>query len=214
MLHLRFTPYDISGYTFDFLKSYDKYIVARELLDDSGNNLLHYHILITTDYGIKSVRDAAKLALHILASGRGKNNKFYALVPDWRDMDYIVKYYDIIVSKGYTESELLNSAVSGKKKYLDKVERTELRGEKAPAVPPKPPKIPFQQAVIASAAADWAKYKRESSAIDTDQLKKYVCLAMREHGKGINVYLVKEICYAILFDDLDYREMVLNKIVL
>lgn len=216
MFHLRFTPYDISGYTFDFLKSYDKYIIAREHYDDEGNALLHYHILIDTDLKVKSVRDAAKMYLKIPPAGKGKNNKYYALIEDWRDVDYITKYYDFIDTKGFSQGELLSSAVSGKSKYLDKVKVTELSGDKAPAVPlqNKEPKVPFQQAVIASAAADWAKYKRESQNIDIDELKKFVCAAMREHGKGINVYLVKEICYAVLFDDLDYREYVLNKIVL
>jgi len=216
MFHLRFTPYDISGYTFDFLKCYDKYIVAREQHDDEGNPLLHYHILIDTDLKVKSIRDAAKLHLKIPPSGKGKNNKYYALIDDWRDMDYITKYYDFIVTKGYTQVELLDSAVSGKFKYLDKVKGTELSGEKAPAVPPtkKEVKLPFQIAVISSAQADWYNYKRNNTNIDIDKLKGFVCAAMREYGKGINVYLVKELCYAILFDDGDYKEYVLNKIVL
>lgn len=216
MFHLRFTPYDISGYTFDFLKCYDKYIVAREQHDDEGNPLLHYHILIDTDLKVKSIRDAAKQHLKIPPAGQGKNNKYYALIEDWRDMDYITKYYDFIVTKGYDQAELLDSAVSGKFKYLDKVKATELSGDKAPAAPPtkKEVKLPFQQAVIASAMADWYNYKRDNTNVNHDKLKEFVCVAMCQHGKGINVYLVKEICYHILFTDMDYKEYVLSKIVL
>jgi len=219
MLHLRFTPYDISGYTFDFLELLShKYIVAREDTDDDGNPLLHYHILIDTEYGIKSVRDAAKTALKIPPAGRGKNNAFYALIPDWKDPGYICKYNDVIRQKGYTEKEILDYVISGKKRYLDKVKEVELSGEKAPAAPsPKKPKpVPFQQAVIADAAADWYAYKRkcneEREIIDISMVCDFICSAMVKNGRGINQYLVKELAFAVLHEDLDYRQIVINRV--
>jgi len=218
MFHLRYTPYDISGYTFNFLFFYDKFIVAKELYDDSGNELLHYHILVDDeDLGEKTLRDAAKANFKIPPAGRGKNNKYYALFIDWKDPGYICKYNDIIHSKGYSEKEVMEFVISGKKRYLDKVKVVELSGEVAPATPPKPKvvKVPFQQAVIADAAADWYNYKRDTDkTIDVQVLKRFVCNAMRKHGRGINQYLVKELAYAVLYDDLDYREFVLNKIIL
>lgn len=210
MFHLRFTPYDISGYTFVFLENYSHYIVAYEDKDKKGNPTQpHYHVLIDTDYGEKSVRDAIKLNLKIPKSSRGKNNAYYCLETEWRDPGYVCKYNDIRNSKGYSEKEIMEFVISGKNKYLRKVEEVELSGEKAPAAPPK---IPFQQAVIADAAADWYNYKRENADPDIQELKKFVCDSMRKHGRGINQYLVKELAYAVLYDDLDYRDYVLNKI--
>lgn len=75
---------------------------------------------------------------------------------------------------------------------------------------------PYQQVVIADAAERWYAYKREckekNEAPDRQQLKLFVCLAMRAVSKGINPYQIKELAYAVLFDDLEYREFVLNKI--
>lgn len=220
MFHLRFTPYDISGYTFDFLEKYEKYIIAKEEIDDNGNPLLHYHVLVETSYDVQSLRNDAKASLKIPKSGRGKNNKYYAILADWKDPGYICKYNDIQKSKGYSEKEVMEYVISGKQKYLDKVKATELSGEKAPAVlPPKKEKIvkvPFQQSVIADAAADWYNYKRnnpnELLITKKCELKQFVCNAMRKHGRGINQYLVKELAYAVLYDDLDYRDYVLKKI--
>lgn len=221
MFHVRFTPYDISGYTFDFLVFYDKYIIARELYDDEGEPLLHYHILVDdSELGIQTLRNAVKANFKIPPAGKGKNNRYYAIFDDWKDPGYICKYDDIIRQKGYSEKQVLDYVISGKKKYLDKVKEGELRGEEAPApLSPKKEKVvklPFQQAVIASAAADWYNYKRQCSendeVIDKNKTIDFVVSAMREHGKGINQYLVTELARAVLYDDLDYRENVLNKI--
>lgn len=220
MFHLRFTPYDISGYTFNFLFSYAKYIVARELVDDSGNNLLHYHIMVDDDtVGPQTLRNNLREFFRIPPAGKGRNNRYYALITDWKDPGYICKYNDIIYQKGYTEKEIMEFVISGKKKYLDKVKRTELSGEVAPAVSPRPkkePKVPLQQAVIASAAADWYNYKRkcieEGDLPDKDMTIEFVCKAMREHQRGINQYMVVELARAVLYDDLDYRQLVLAKI--
>lgn len=75
---------------------------------------------------------------------------------------------------------------------------------------------PYQQLVIAEAAAKWYNYKNEcktnDTIIDKQQLKLFVCEAMRSVSRGINQYLVKDLAWAILFDDLDFRDYVLNKI--
>lgn len=221
MFHLRFTPYDLSGYTFNWLYFYDKYIIAREDVDDDGNPLLHYHILVDdAGLGIQTLRNAAIANLKIPKAGRGKNNKYYALIDDWEDPGYICKYDNIVGSKGYTEAEILDYVVSGRKKYLPKVGRSELSGEVAPADLPKKKekvvRVPFQQLVIATASAKWYEYKKQCQA-DSKEIKKdvivdYVCDAMVQNGKGINQYLVKELTWAVLYDDLDYREILLKKI--
>lgn len=214
MFHLRYTPYDISGYTFDFLEKYERYIVAQEDTDDDGTPLLHYHILVDTEYDIQTLRLDAKVSLKIPKAGRGKNNKYYALIDDWKDPGYICKYNQVLRAKCYTDKEILEFVISGKKRYLDKVEKTEV----APAVPrkPKEAKVPFQQAVIAYAAAEWYKYKaacKESGDFVSElEVIEFVIKGMRENGKGINQYLVKELAYAVLYDDLDFRDIVLKKI--
>lgn len=140
MFHIRFTPYDISGYTFDFLNQFAGYIVAYEDKDKKGKPTQpHYHILVDTDYGSKTVRDAFVAACKIPKSTRGKNNAYYGMFSDWQQPDYICKYNDIRESKGFTEKQILDYVISGKNKYLVKVEDVELRGKKAPATPPKLP---------------------------------------------------------------------------
>lgn len=77
-------------------------------------------------------------------------------------------------------------------------------------------RVPYQQAVIASAAADWENYKRKCREDKTEPLRpqvvEFVCNAMREHGRGINPYMVKEIGMAVLYDDLEHRERILKKL--
>lgn len=219
-LHLRFTPYDISGYHWTFLDDYNKVIVAQEDVDDNLQPLLHFHIYLETSQHIDTVRKKLKSNLLIPDSGRGVNNKYYALIPKWQDVGYICKHNNIIQSKGYTEKELMDYVISGKKKYLEKVKgSTELRGEIAPAAPrpPKTIKIPYQQQIISIAAAEWYNYKRaqQFDTLTTDhkiQLLEIVCKAMREVSRGVNKYLVEDIARAILFDDLDFREVMLSKL--
>lgn len=96
MYHIRFTPYDISGIIFDFLESYESYIVCYEDKKKSGKPTEpHYHIAIWSDLKEKSIRDDIKLHFKIPSTGRGKNNKYYALYPAWQDASYIVKYNNL-----------------------------------------------------------------------------------------------------------------------
>lgn len=76
----------------------------------------------------------------------------------------------------------------------------------------KQKKIPYQQDVIAGAAALWAQYRKTNDLPDRKKVIEFVCDEMRRVNKGINPYLVKELAYAILYDDLDFREVVLDKI--
>jgi len=84
-------------------------------------------------------------------------------------------------------------------------------------------RIPYQQDVITGAAAEWKKYKESPGEIPLDEiprsvllnkLKDIICTEMRRVNKGINPYMVKELAYAVLYDDLDYRDIVLEKITL
>lgn len=220
-LHLRFTPCDISGYTFNFLCRYDKYILAQEDLDDQKQALLHFHIYIETNAHPDSVRDLAKSHLRIPKGGsNGQKNKYYALFKNWDDPSYMCKYNNILESKGYTEAELVSLVVSGKKKYLDKVEKSPAENSvtaETKTTTPKSPRIGVQQQVIALASAEWYKYKKQQAESnkrsDTNDLVEIVCKSYREVARGLNPFQIRDICYAVLYDDLDYREYCLNKII-
>lgn len=213
MFHLRFTPDDISGYTFDFLDTYDKYIVAQEDVHDDGSPLLHYHILVETTYGVKSIRDAAKAALKIPATGRGKNNKYYALIEDWKDPGYICKYNNIIRCKGFSEKEIMEFVISGKKKYLDKVKGTELSGDSvAPAAPSSRTRVSIDKEVIADCITFYELRKKSDEGAPTiNELVKEACRVTRSYGKGINMFKIRDYVHAVLFD-CDNSEYVVNKI--
>lgn len=222
---VRFTPKpegldDISGWSFEYLKKYEKYIVAREDKDKQGQSVpVHYHIYIETSYGEATIRQTTKEALRLPVGGRGKNNGYYSLIPDWKDPGYICKYNDILDSKGFTEKELVDCVVSGKNKYLNKVEKVQAEhtvtaGPKPPTA--KTPRIPYQQQIISIAYAEWMKYKKqcrdEGVQEDRYQVIELVCKAMREVSRGINAYLLQDICNAILYDDPDYREQTLQRL--
>lgn len=74
----------------------------------------------------------------------------------------------------------------------------------------------FQQLVIAEAYEDWFHYKKEckekDELVDTNELKTIVCRAMRKHGRGINMYMVRDLAWAVLYDDIEYRDHVLRRI--
>lgn len=217
--HLRFTPYDLSGYNFKWLERYTRFILAQEDENDEGEDHLHYHILIDTDAHRDSVRDMVKTKLPIPPSGRGKNNKYYALIENWQDPGYICKHNKVQSSKGFSESEILEFVVLGKKKYLDKVEKTPAENSVTAvksSTAPKSQRIPYQQQIIAIASADWYKYKKECKEqgfeVNKYELVEFVCKAMREVSRGINEYLLKDICNAVLFDDLDYRTQTLDRL--
>jgi len=219
--HLRFTPYDLSGYAFDWLARYDRFICAEEEYDDEGNPLKHFHMLIVSDNAPNSIRDLAKDRFRIPSgNGRGKNNKYFALFTDWKDPGYICKYNKVLSSKGYSEKELMDFVISGKNKYPVKTEKTPAEDSVTAGSKSKPtaksPRIPYQQQIISIAYADWInhKKKRQEEGIEASpyDLVEIVCKAMREQSRGINAFLLQDICSAVLFDDPDYRERTLLRL--
>jgi len=216
---VRFTPHpkgldDISGYSFGYLDKFEKYILAREEKDKTGQSVpVHYHIYIETSYGDATVRQTTKEALRLPAGGRGKNNGYYSLIPNWKDPGYICKYNDVQSSKGFTEKELMDFVISGKKTYLDKV-KTPAEHSVTAVVKAKP--IPFQQEVINNATVLWYKYKtqcrEQGFEIDKYQLVEFVSQAMVDRSRGINPYLLQELCNTILFNDGDFREYTIQRL--
>jgi len=209
MWHLRFTPYDISGYTFDFIKDYTSHIIAQEDLDDELKPLLHYHILIDTDYGEKSIRDAVKKHLKIPSSGRGRNNKYYALIEDWKDPSYICKYDNIISSKGYTEKALLDYAIEGKKKYLEKKEAL-ARNSSVMTIQIEKKKSPPVDRQISGDILQW--YHEQDEEPDKRAIIKKACELYRQYQKGINIFKVRDIVTTLYFDVNSTRDQVIEQI--
>lgn len=75
---------------------------------------------------------------------------------------------------------------------------------------------PYQQTVINETAIAWYDYKkqcRESNEdVDRTKVAEFVCNAMRKVSKGINPHMVRDLSYAVLYDDWDYRDFVLGKV--
>lgn len=77
----------------------------------------------------------------------------------------------------------------------------------------RPP--PYQHSVIMDATAEWYNHKREmkekGDLVDSSIVIEYVCNAMRKYSKGINPHMVRDLSYAVLYDDMDYKDLVLQK---
>lgn len=77
----------------------------------------------------------------------------------------------------------------------------------------RPP--PYQQLVIADAAERWYAYKREAKSkgelINETEIVEFVCDAMRKQSKGVNPHMVRDLSYAVLYDDLEFKSVILGK---
>lgn len=75
---------------------------------------------------------------------------------------------------------------------------------------------PYQQTVICDATEQWLIYKREckekGEEPDEVQVMEMVCNAMRKVSKGINPHMVRDLSYAVLYDDAEYKDLILKKV--
>jgi len=205
MFHLRFTPYDISGYTFDFLGVYDRYIIAYEDKDKYGDPTPpHYHVYIETDYGVSSIRNDARTALKIPVGQRGKANKWFALISDWKDPSYMCKYNDIRGTKGFSEKEIVDLVIQGKKTYLKS--RLHVCSE----MPAPVKRISIDKQVIADCITFYELAKKKGDVPSAEELITEACRAVRSYGKGINPFKIREYVLATWFEVGD-RELVVKK---
>lgn len=215
MFHLRYTPYDISGYTFDFLNKseYKRYAVAFEDKDKHGQNVQpHYHIYIEADYGIQSIRNDAKDALKIpTAGGRGKNNQYYSLVDKWEDKDYIFKYGDIKKSKGFSQEEINLRTGIGRGKYL-KESSGQVLGSAEVKSSAASSRITDKD-IIADIVFYYETYRREKGLSPSKHDLVRECIrVLRSYGKGVNPFKVRDYIHAVWWDTEDNREFLVNKI--
>jgi len=92
LCHVRFTPYDLSGYSFDWIKVMPS-VIAEEV---SVHMVTHYHIAFKTDMCEKTIRNNIVTHFGIPKTSRGKGNKYYSLTNTWHDIDYVFKDGKII----------------------------------------------------------------------------------------------------------------------
>lgn len=120
--HVRFTPYDLSGYNLSaFAEVYARYVIAHEVAaPGAGQQQKHFHIYVECAESEKTLRNRLLQSLQIPKNGRGKNNKYYCLKYNaYKDPSpaYICKDGDIIMSKGYTEEQLIQYQNEGKQQH-------------------------------------------------------------------------------------------------
>lgn len=222
--HYRFTPYDISGYTFDGLvDKYDKFIVAYEDKDKYGDPAEpHYHIYIETQYTDDSIRGHFRDALQIPKVGRGQGNK-YSMLQKWQGIEYIVKYGDIRVVKGFEQSELEDAELRGRSKYIKqkKLDTTVLdayalgkeAGKAEGTVKIKKVSMSKDQEIIADLQTWYIQFKKEYGQSPTErQTIENACRITRNYHKGINIYKVRDYCHTVMFEDEDTRWKIVESI--
>lgn len=127
----------------------------------------------------------------------------YIIKGDRNNIKYVRNISDALITKALEDWEVKEKETKDPEKLfiIEKVK-----------------KMPYQQEVIAIASAEWFKYKKQledeglGRSPSIGRLIEFVCDAMRQVSKGINPYIVKDIAYGIMYDDLDYRHIVLQKI--
>lgn len=200
---------------------YDKFIVAFEDKDKFGDPAEpHYHIYIETEYIDDTVRGHFMRNLNIPKVKRGQGNKYSMLKP-WEGIDYICKYGDIRVSKGFTEEELEKAEIDGKKYLKNKPINTDILDAYADGVAAGKAKgkttykNPSKDAEIIASLTEWYYgYKTENDG-DAPPLKLLIeraCFYTRQHHKGINIFKVRDYVHTVMYEGDDYKKTIIDKI--
>lgn len=213
-VHLRFTPYDISGYSFDWLNQYSKHVVAYEDKDKDGSPAEpHFHIYIeNVTESDSSLRNAIKSNFKIPKTTRGKGNKYYGMEPEWKDPDYIFKYGDLRQTSGYSEKEVMDRVVSGKKKYIDKV-KPSVQGDTLiyEVASSKVKRVDLNKEIIADLLT-WYMLESKNRDVLVKEIVSQACKLVRAHGRGINPFQIRDFVNAVLYEDEAKRDILLEKI--
>lgn len=128
--HLRFTPaprglqtppitnYDLSG----MCQRFDKIVCAYETKNKEGKEVIpHYHVYGETSYQERSTRDFIRDILNVPKTTKGKGSAYTTL--EWNkykdpNPEYVCKWGDIKIAKGYEQTELDLYTTNGVLKYL------------------------------------------------------------------------------------------------
>lgn len=221
--HYRFTPYDISGYNFNWMdEKYDRFIVAYEDKDKFGDPAEpHFHIYLESTQIDDTIRNHFRKALNIPTVGRGQGNKYSMLKP-WDGIDYICKYGDIRVVKGFGDDQIADAQTKGQK-YLKKkpLDTTILEayakgreaGKEEGITKIRKITLSKDQEIIADLTQWYIEYKREyQMPPDTRTVIDNACRITRNYHKGINIFKVRDYVHTVIYEDEDTKYRVIENI--
>ena len=209
--HIRFTPYDISGYDFNWLiDDTTRFIVAREDKDKKGQPTEpHYHIYGETEYTDDSIRNRIRKYFKIPAGGKGTNNKYYGTDWKWEDISYVCKYDDVKQSKGFSDAELLRLAADGKQKYLKKDVDVNLVTPRATTKE----RVNYDKEIIADLLTWYHLYRNETGYVpELKQIVRECCVIVRKYHRGINRFKVRDYVDTVMFETEAYSDDVVSSI--
>lgn len=228
--HYRLTPYDLSGNFNNLVDKYERFIVAREDKDKYGEPVEpHYHIYLETHYDMDTIREHFRKEWQIPKVGRGQGNK-YCMLKKWEGIDYICKWADILVVKGFTDVEIDDAILKGQKyKLKRKLDNTILEayahGKDAGRAEGKTvykPRESKDDKIISDLMAwyfEWKRTARENATEFDDQPRPSVklvienaCRITRQYHKGINIFKVRDYVHTVMYEGEDYRDNLINKI--
>jgi len=219
---------DISGCIADIRSASFRMLVVQHSADEEVNRDHCHFLLYNTMVKEEALKRRIKKALNQEFSGN-KDWAWVSKLPSterrefWEDAEpvssdelEIFKYVRYCI-KGNKDN--IKFVANIPQSFIDKAagdwEPAKIKLEKV-IVLEKQKRIPYQQDVISGAAAEWTKYRNECQETgqppDKKRVIEMVCNEMRRVSKGINPYLIKELSYAVLYDDLDFREVILDKI--
>lgn len=233
-----FRPYNDIIKLVEFWKTKCKQLCVAQHNADGNTKRTHCHFAIVAptdkmDTMKKHVRDhgGVKGVGQYWITDRVMNGEFKGLI---YELPILLKY----ITKGNAFNVKFQHNITNEQVELAKSEwvtRTSEHSERREDIVRTEKKItiPYQQQIISLAAPEWYKYKKERDDDETadrwlitdstnhirvlDPQAKHalitiVCKAMREVSRGINRYLVEDLCRAIIFDDLDFRDWALSKL--
>lgn len=222
-------PYqDISGALHEWANDSTHFIVAQHDADEKVKQT-HVHI---GHWGC-SVKDEAlkrrfKTKTGLQLSGnedwKWKYKRFPDGLPDW-ECDFvqpanakdneIFKYLKYLIKGDLARVKYVKNISTALLEAARDAWVDSVKNDNSPAeihihhVKVRPP--PYQQTVISEAAIQWYAYKRDNEDVNKTKVVDFVCDAMRKCSKGINPHMVRDLSYAVLYDDLEYRDYVLDK---
>jgi len=117
---LRFTPLDLSGYSFDWIKE-QKHCIAEEI--GAKTHKLHYQMYISVECSESTLRNNIRKSLKIPPGLKGKDSAYYTLSPDWHDWTYTLKDTKVISQNIVEPRELPELIAQAAIKFAKKEEQ-------------------------------------------------------------------------------------------
>lgn len=205
---IRFTPHDISGYDFSWLDGYPKYAVYSE----GGNGVEHHYHIWLPDIKVSeaTLRNQIRKNLRVPPCGKGQANKFYALVADWKDPSYIFKSANCYKIKGITEPERMSLEIQGRSLYVDKASKDspltiyEVATKKAK-------RVNLNKEIIGE-LTNWYLVENKIRPVNKWQVIDKCMTLVKGHGRGINMYQIRDFCNEAMAENEDFRGKLIDKI--